>query len=244
MAILTKAPNDPLAFGEVRRFFHRLYLPANGVALDDLGTVTYNSGDFAAWPGNAGFIQAASGISYAAPITPGSGGAFDNTGTLTNNSGVAIDLTNARLDVDINITNIGTVSGNTMPSVVIAHPSRTETVIMTATTTSTSNTGPVTLSTTTASGSDLSWENGGTLGIYFSTTDNTIRPFTAIVRSVRLSFTQTELQQTEEALSAYNRGGGIVPTTNSTGQEINTTISSDNTRVSLSSLRNVDDGEP
>ena len=213
MATLDIPSTDPLAFSRVQAFFNRLYPTTGGLALENLGTVTYNSGDFAAWPGLTGQFYGAAGIAYTIPVTPGSGGTFNHTGTLTNNTSSNIDLTNARLDVDLDITNIGTLSGDTQVSVVIAHPSRTETYIMRATSGTISDTGLVTISTTTATGSDLIWESAGTLGIHFNTTDNTIRPFTATVRAVRLSFTQTEFQRRTEGLSAYRRGGDIVPST-------------------------------
>ena len=143
------------------------------------------------WPTGAAVVQGESDIVY----TPGGGSAITSAGIdgeLSHSRNTPIDLTNARLDVEIEITSIDGSSGRVSPGLFVngeggfAFGGSSSAQTMTAT---------VMFSDLTTTGSQ-SWPSTTPLGFYITESTSNDRPFTFRVNYVRLSFTQTEFAPT------------------------------------------------
>ena len=227
MATLDIPATDPLTFSRVQAFFNRLYPETGGFAIENLGSTTNNQGDFLTFP--TGTPEAIYGQSAGITYTPAIGGSGlpepmtgRNRGTpgiFTNNTGSAIDLTNATMEIDVTFDNIPSNRSNLAISAVITNPGTTsigdgnlqnEVVMGTITIT---QTGTATIRAT-ATGNHTSWADTNVIGVYLTAPSaSTIQPFTYTVHAVRISYSSAAFQRNTERLSAYNRGGGIVPAT-------------------------------
>ena len=220
MAILNIPTGDPLAFSQVQAFFDRLYPTTNGFAIENLGNVSQRQGDFFAWPTGSSEVYGENGITYS-PATTAPGSAITSVGILTNNTGSAIDLTNARIDVDLNFVSLSANDQGATVRLRVIGPEPTLAVsdfdnYALLGQVSVTRAGRATLTATLTGGADASWSNGDQLGLYFDSDDSS-RTYTVTVRNVRFSRNSTEFQRNTESLSDYNRGGSIVPSWPSVG---------------------------
>ena len=168
------------------------YPAVGGFAVENLGSVTHT--DNYSWPEGTAVVQGESDIVY----TPGGGGAGSGlnqvNGAFSHSRTDPIDLTNARIDVEIDITSIDGSSGDTNPALVVFN----STALFFASTTAQTMTATLNLSDTEASG-NVSWPSTRDLDIQIQEVTDSDVPFTYTINYVRLSFTQTE----------FDRGGSV-----------------------------------
>ena len=215
MATLNIPASDPLAFSRVQAFFGRRYPETGGVAIERLGSFTHNGGDFFGWPTGTGVLFAQDGITYTPP-TVASGGQVSSVGILTQTTGSTIAMTNATMVVDLTIESIAHSSGTSNIEVRVANPDEASLsptgsidVFLRGTLTNV-GVGRHTVTATVADGADTTWSTRSVLGIYI-TSDDSSRPYTATINSIRLSFDGSGFDRTGDMFTNYNRGGGIVP---------------------------------
>ena len=178
-----------------------------GFALTRLGSASENGAS--SWPNNQGWVEGVD-ITYT-PTDISLGTIAEVAGVITNN-GPAVDLTNARVDIDFTITSITSSPSNIIPSILIRKNSISA---FNATTGTALGLGRHTLTDLSLSvavpQANRMWQTGEDIDIYLNETGD---DFTYTIDAVRFSFTQTEFIRSviTENLSNYNLGGRIVPT--------------------------------
>ena len=158
------------------------YPSTGGIALESLGSTTHGASATDSWPtALAEVLGESTGITY----TSTSGLACQ----ITNGTGSDIDITNARLDVDINFTEIPT--SGTMPDLrmTAVDPGTGTTTTIFNESENVTATGRVTFSGSLTT--VTTWENGEHLFLRLDETDAAERPFTYTVERVRLSYSAT-----------------------------------------------------
>ena len=216
MATLNIQPGQNLNFTDVQDFFNiprggtTGYPTTGGVAIEDLGSVV--ASNRSTWPTGAAVVQGESDIVYA----PGGGTALSSAGIageLSHSRATPIDLTNARLDVEMEITSIDGDSGEVDPVLFVNGEGGFTFAVTPGDQTMTAT---LMLSDLTSAGT-RSWPSTTPLSLYISESTSNNRPFTFTINHVRLSFTQTEFAPTTTTLGAnladYVRRGPIVPAT-------------------------------
>ena len=222
MAILTRTADQSLAFSEVQAFFGRLYsTDIDGIALENLGSVTQPGTTSVtpvtsfAWPNSNSEVFGRAGFTYTPP-TRAPAGDIRATGRIRNTSGATVNLSNAQLEVDVNVTDLPD-TGSTFALRVVGPAQTLNTgnsfdFILQGNNTIPGETGRRTLIATTQVGGNgsVTWAHNTEIAVYI-TSPNASRPFTLTVEAVRFSFTSAELERRRDVLSNYRRGGGIVP---------------------------------